>query len=102
MLYTQAPADGMEAQVAALLAAAGADNGAAVEEAEEALALKVGPRFLWKCGSPSGLTASGLRNSCGASGSGSLRMRASCFVLQACAARGTALQGEPGRLLVLP
>ncbi len=37
----QAPADGMEAQVAALLAAAGADNGAAVEEAEEALALQV-------------------------------------------------------------
>lgn len=47
MLCAQAPADGMEAQVAALLAAAGADNGAAVEEAEEALALKVGPRSLW-------------------------------------------------------
>ena len=31
----------MEAQVAALLAAAGAENGAAVQEAEEALALQV-------------------------------------------------------------
>ncbi|KAK9827643.1 hypothetical protein WJX81_002537 [Elliptochloris bilobata] len=40
LVASQAPADGMEAQVAALLVAAGADSGAAVEKAEEALALK--------------------------------------------------------------
>ena len=44
----QAPADGMEAQVAALLAAAGAGNGAAVEEAEEALALQVRCSCSWR------------------------------------------------------
>ena len=37
----------MEAQVAALLAAAGAENGAAVEEAEEALALQVRSCHSW-------------------------------------------------------
>jgi len=76
----------MEAQVAALLAAAGADNGAAVEEAEEALALKVGPRFLWFIFGFDGCWLAALVRRLG----GSSRMRASCFVLQACAARGTA------------
>lgn len=38
----------MEAQVAALLAAAGAANGAAVEEAEEALALQVRCSCSWR------------------------------------------------------